>query len=338
MSLFSTSVTTPGCSLPKNGDTSDKLIPGDLTTPGCSSPKDGDTSDKLMPGNLQSSVSSSLPSTDPDDTSYYTDQDLRESTTNIYTWNYLHGRGRLDSNVDSGWIINDIDVGRDLMDFKDRVVQVNGGLTETHEKLAVNFIFLIEGDHQNVGLHTEVEDESWAALCVATRSQVSPLPKGTVDEAHQWVHFLAQEGPESFREHLRTSPPTDTSLKSILNLMISSGQLWNSQPCNEDTYLKSRLGSFLETYLSGIRFTTNDWTQVQEDTRNEDSDLLIPDFSTTTVAQKKELSFTSTDYLCILLAHEMKLALDSILLLLPKDNICVVGILVRGTNLWLNFS
>jgi hypothetical protein len=124
---------------------------------------------------------------------------------------------------------------------------------------AVNFIFLVEGDYQNRGLHTEVEDESWAALCIATRSQVNALPKDIVEEAHQWVHFLAQESPESFRERLRTFPPTDANLRSIMNLMISSGQLWNSQPCNEDTFLKARLGPFLETYLSGIGFTTNHW-------------------------------------------------------------------------------
>jgi hypothetical protein len=88
-----------------------------------------------MPGSLQRSVGSSLPSTDKDDTSYCTNQDLRESTSKIYTWNYLEGSGRLDSRVDTAWIINDIDVGGDLMDFRDRVVQENGGATEPHEKL-----------------------------------------------------------------------------------------------------------------------------------------------------------------------------------------------------------
>ncbi|KAF9307074.1 hypothetical protein BGZ74_000078 [Mortierella antarctica] len=84
------------------------------------------------------------------------------------------------------WIHNDVEIGSDLMDFRDRVIQENGGLTEPHEKLAVNFVFLIEGDHQTRGLHVEIEDEPWAALCEATRDQVDPLPKVTIDEAHQW--------------------------------------------------------------------------------------------------------------------------------------------------------
>ncbi|KAF9578190.1 hypothetical protein BGW38_006145 [Lunasporangiospora selenospora] len=105
------------------------------STPGYSSPKDGDVRDKPIPGSLQSSIGSSLPSTDKDDASYCTDQDLRESISKIYTWNYFEGNGRIDSHVDTAWIINDTDVGHDLMDFRDRVVQENGGLTEPHEKL-----------------------------------------------------------------------------------------------------------------------------------------------------------------------------------------------------------
>ncbi|KAF9578354.1 hypothetical protein BGW38_005888, partial [Lunasporangiospora selenospora] len=189
----------------------------DLITPGYSSPKNGYMRNKPMAGNLQSSVGSSLPSTDKDDTSYCTDQDLRESTSKVYTWNYLEGNGRLDSRVDTAWKINDIDVGGDLMDFRDRVVQENGGATEPHEKL----------------------------------------------------------------------------------------------------------------------------TQTQEDTRNEDSGLLIPDFSTRSVAQKRELSLVLLEGKVssnkgsqiwddrTKLGQEMKLALDSILMLQPKDNVCVVGLLVR---------
>ncbi|KAI7816620.1 hypothetical protein BC939DRAFT_34683 [Gamsiella multidivaricata] len=127
----------------------------------------------------------------------------------------------------------------------------------------LNFVFLIEGDHQTRGLHMEVEDESWAALCDATRNQVEPLPKHTLEEVHWWAHFLARESPESFRTHLRAFPPNDPTLHSLLNLMVSSGHLWSDQVCNEDTYLKSRLGPFLETYFGNITFTTSGWTQTQ---------------------------------------------------------------------------
>lgn len=78
---------------------------------------------------------------------------------------------------------------------------------------------------------------------------MDPLPKSIVDETHQWAHILARKSPESFRAHLKTSPPIDPTLHSILNLMVSSGQLWNNESSNEDTYLKARLGPFLDTYL-----------------------------------------------------------------------------------------
>lgn len=92
---------------------------------------------------------------------------------------------------------------------------------------AVNFVLLVEGNHQTRGLHAEIEDESWAALCEATRDQVDPLPKVTVDEAHQWAHLLAWETPGSYRARLRVSSPNDLILQSVLNLMVSSGQLWS---------------------------------------------------------------------------------------------------------------
>ncbi|ORZ27993.1 hypothetical protein BCR41DRAFT_392451 [Lobosporangium transversale] len=85
-----------------------------------------------MPGNLQSSVASP---TDPDDTSYSTDQSLRGSTSKLYTWNILEGSERLKPHVDTSWIINDMGVGHDLIDFRGCVVQEDGGLTEPYEKL-----------------------------------------------------------------------------------------------------------------------------------------------------------------------------------------------------------
>ncbi|KAF9090898.1 hypothetical protein BGX27_002135 [Mortierella sp. AM989] len=80
-------------------------------------------------------MSSSLPPTDPDDSTFHTDQEFRESTSRISTWDYLDGSGRVDSRVDKSWIISGMEVGKDRMDFRDRVVQENGGLTGPFEKL-----------------------------------------------------------------------------------------------------------------------------------------------------------------------------------------------------------
>jgi hypothetical protein len=124
---------------------------------------------------------------------------------------------------------------------------------------AVNFMFLVEADHQTGGLQTEVEDKSWEALCEATKDLVDPLPEAILVEAHQWVHLLARGQQESFRTRLKESPPKDPTLHSILDKMISNGQLWSDQPCNEDTYLKSQPGPFLETYMNNITYTTSAW-------------------------------------------------------------------------------
>lgn len=51
-------------------------------------------------------------------------------------------------------------------------------------------MFLVKVDHQTGGLQTEVEDESWDALCEATRDWMDPLAEATIVEAHQWVGAL----------------------------------------------------------------------------------------------------------------------------------------------------
>ncbi|KAF9536618.1 hypothetical protein EC957_010309, partial [Mortierella hygrophila] len=270
-----------------------------------------------------------LPSSDPVDANFVDQSYLNLSPSIFYTWDYLDGPGRVDSGVDSPWVYNDIEVGDDLMAFRSLIVENNGGLSEPHEKLAVNFMFLVEADHQTGGLQTEVEDKSWEALCEATTNLVDPLPEATLVEAHQWVHLLARGQQESFRTRLKESPPKDPTLQSILDKMISNGQLWSDQPCNEDTYLKSQLGPFLET------------TQTQQETRNVDSDLLVPDFATMTAARRRQLSVVLlegkvvSNKVCQIwddktkLGQELKLALDSILMLLPEDDVWVIGIFVR---------
>ncbi|KAF9089120.1 hypothetical protein BGX27_002551, partial [Mortierella sp. AM989] len=286
-------------------------------------------------------IDADLPSSDPGDSSFSSSRGLYESTSRVYSWNYLEGNGRLDSSVNSAWRHNDVDISRDLMDFRQRVVQENGGLNHPHQKLAVNFVFLLEGDHRTKGLHLEMDDKPWAALCEVTREHVDPLLKGTVDEALQWVEFLSQESPDTLKSLLRSTPPIDPSLWSILNLMSVSGHLWNSEPSNEDSFLKSWLGPFLSTYLGSITFTTSAWTHTQEETRNMDFSRLVPDFATVTATLQGELSLVllegkvATNKVFQIwddktkLGQEMKLALDSILVLSPEDDVCVVGILVR---------
>ena len=62
-------------------------------------------------------------------------EDLNQSTSRLYTWNFLDGPGRVDYDVDSHWVYNGIEVGGDLMACRNRIVENNGGLTEPYEKL-----------------------------------------------------------------------------------------------------------------------------------------------------------------------------------------------------------
>ncbi|KAF9086308.1 hypothetical protein BGX27_003225 [Mortierella sp. AM989] len=203
---------------------SQSLALEDLLTPGYS-PKN-DVEDKQVPESLHSSVDSSLASTDPNDSSFRTDQDLRESTSKLFTWNYLDGRGRLDSCVDNAWVVNGIEAGRDLMGFRDRVVRENGGLTGPYEKLG--------GRVQTGGLQGQVEDETWENICNVVKDTVPPLSDEAVAEAHRWAHLLAQNSSGAFLQLLDDSPPQNRILRTILTKTADTAQLWNTQMRNED--------------------------------------------------------------------------------------------------------
>ncbi|KAG0361990.1 hypothetical protein BGZ54_008831 [Gamsiella multidivaricata] len=170
-------------------------------------------------------LGSDLPSTDPADMNFVDQEDLNQSTSRLYSWNFLDGSGRLDSDVDSNWVHNEIDIGGDLMACRNRIVENNGGLTEPFEKLAVNFVFLVEAEYQTGGLQGEVEDLIWDSLCDAVRDFVLPLSNEDVAEAHQWAHRLAQNKSETFAKLLDESPPLNRTLKSIMTKMADTAQL-----------------------------------------------------------------------------------------------------------------
>ncbi|KAF9424154.1 hypothetical protein BGZ76_003551, partial [Entomortierella beljakovae] len=302
----------------RRGEKSEFLLVGALRwkiIPGYSPPKDGEVHDKLMPGNLKSSADSSLPSTDPDDVSYYTDQELLKSTSKLFTWNYLEGSGRLDSHVDNAWIINDKEVGHDLMEFRDRVVQENG------DWQSGELYIPSRGRVSNWWTTRTMEDQIWESLCNAVKDVVPPLP----DEAL-----------------LDDSSPQNRTLKAILTKMADTAQLWNTQIRNEDTYLKSQLGPFLDTFFGKVKYTKSDWTPVQDDTRSSESSQLVPDYATTTQVGEQQLSILLLEGKIARnaglgqtwddqtkLGQEMKAAMDSILKLEPDDEVCVIGLLIR---------
>ncbi|KAG0017852.1 hypothetical protein BGZ82_000635, partial [Podila clonocystis] len=283
-----------------------------------------------------------LPSTDPADVSFVDQGDFNQSTSRLYTWNFLDGPGRVDSDVDSYWVHNEIEVGGDLMACRNRIVENNGGLTEPYEKLAINFVFLVEAEYQTGGLQGEIEDQIWDSLCDAIRDPVPSLSDEAAIEALRWAHRLAQNKSEEFAQLLDDSPPQNRTLKSIMTKMSDTAQLWNTQRRNEDTYLKSQLGPFLDTYFGKLRHTKSDWTPTQDDTRGSESNLLISDYATTTQVGKQQIAIVllegkiaKNSGLCQIwddltkLGMEMKAALDSILKLQPKDEVCVIGVLVR---------
>ncbi|KAF9418562.1 hypothetical protein BGZ76_004369, partial [Entomortierella beljakovae] len=88
----------------------------------------------------------------------------------------------MDSDVDSYWTCNGIQVDGDLMACRDRIVENNGGLAELYEKPTVNFTFRVEAEYQTGGLQGQVEDETWDAICETVKDPVFPLSNEAIAE------------------------------------------------------------------------------------------------------------------------------------------------------------
>ena len=76
-----------------------------------------------------------LPSSNPADMNFVDREDLSLSRSRLYSWDFLDGPGRVDSDVDSYWVCNGVEVGGDLMACRNRIVENNGALSEPYEKL-----------------------------------------------------------------------------------------------------------------------------------------------------------------------------------------------------------
>jgi len=77
-----------------------------------------------------------LPSSDPADPNFVDLEDFYNSTSKLYFWDYLDGPGRKDSEVDQKWVMDSvIELSSDLMAFRNRVIESNGGIAEPFEKL-----------------------------------------------------------------------------------------------------------------------------------------------------------------------------------------------------------
>ncbi|KAF9932917.1 hypothetical protein BGZ65_004275, partial [Modicella reniformis] len=305
---------------------------------------DDDDPSKITPPiySPASSLRTEIASTDPGDTSFVDQGDPTQSTSRLYSWNFLDGEGRVDSDVDSHWKHNGTVIGADLMRFRTRTVENNGGLTDAYQKLAVNFIFLVEEEYRTDGLQEVLDDEIWETLYDAVRDRVQQLPNSVVIEAYEWAHRMANMKMEEFERMLDESPPEDRNLRAILTGMASNLQHWNTQERNEDTFLKSMLGPFLDTYFGKLKYTKSDWTPTQDDTTDADSSTLIPDYGTATLIGLRryfvlllEGKIADNAGQCQMwddltkLGMEMKSALDSILKLMPSSDVCVIGILVH---------
>ncbi|KAF9099640.1 hypothetical protein BGX27_000547, partial [Mortierella sp. AM989] len=281
---------------------------------------------------------------DPSDFSYEFFSSPLKSESRIFGYDYFEGDGRLDSEVDENWDHNGVPIGEALLEFRARVIEKNYALSEPYEKLAVNFIFLMESKDQTGGLQSEIDDDVWEAVWEAIGPlEVQLSSPEVVVESHTWAHQAATLEYQKFVERLRQAPPSSATLRQILNRMTSTHELWTHDDENESSYLKNTLAPLLDTYFGTIPRVNTKWTPSLDETKTEGSRLLIPDYSVTTLVGPQTYSLLHLEGKTVKnsgasqiwddltkLGQELKYSLDSMVKLQPRQSVSTQGILVQG--------
>ncbi|KAF9896433.1 hypothetical protein BX616_007466, partial [Lobosporangium transversale] len=274
------------------------------------------------------------------------------SESDRYVYHFLGGSGREDSILETSWMYNGVDISKDLMTFRDRIVRENYGISRPHEMLlltalsdsVINFIFLLESENQIWGLQGEVQDHVWESMWDSVgKKKINNFKSTMIIECHKWAALVASNNFDEYSKLLRSNPPCFPLLHQVLLQLISSQQLWTfSSLENEATFIRYLIDPCLNVTFGSIKHTSSKWTTVLDETRGQDSRLLFPDFSLVTqlrdhscslvhmegkTAANKGLSQIWDDL--TKLGQELKLSLDAMIVLEPSGPVSVIGILLK---------
>ncbi|KAF8926489.1 hypothetical protein BGZ47_002688 [Haplosporangium gracile] len=267
--------------------------------------------------------------------------------SDMYVYNFLVGGGREDSGLETPWTHNDVDISKDLMIFRDRIVQENYGVSQPHEILAVNFIFLLESENQTWGVEGEVHDHVWRSMwdCVG-KININNFESTTIVEFHKWAGLAAGRSFDEYSKLLRDEPPSLPLLHQVLLQLTSSQQLWTFSGLeNEATFIRYLIDPCLNATFGSIKHTSSKWTTALDETRGQNSRLLFPDFSLVTQLRDRSCSLVHMEGKTAAnkglsqiwddltkLGQELKHSLDTMIVLEPSGPVSVIGILLRGRN------
>ncbi|KAF8923217.1 hypothetical protein BGZ58_003223 [Dissophora ornata] len=266
----------------------------------------------------------------------------------MYVYNFLAGGGREDSGLETPWTHNDVDISKDLMTFRDRIVQENYGVSQPHEMLAVNFIFLLESENQTWGVEGEVHDHVWRSMwdCVG-KININNFESTTIVEFHKWAGLAAGRSFDEYSKLLRDEPPSFPLLHQVMLQLTSSQQLWTFSGLeNEATFIRYLIDPCLNATFGSIKHTSSKWTTALDETRGQNSRLLFPDFSLVTQLRDRSCSLVHMEGKTAAnkglsqiwddltkLGQELKHSLDTMIVLEPSGPVSVIGILLRGYSL-----
>ncbi|KAF9198502.1 hypothetical protein BGZ49_000663, partial [Haplosporangium sp. Z 27] len=281
--------------------------------------------------------------------SLYSDHGSETSSeSNMYVNNFLVGGGREDSGLETPWTHNGIDISKDLMTFRNRVVQENYGISQPYKMLIVNFIFILKSENQTWGMQGEVQDHIWGSMwdCVG-KIKINNFESTMIVECHKWAGVATSNSFDEFSKLLRNEPPSFPLLHQVLLQLTSSQQLWTfSDLENEATFIRYLIDPCLNATFGSIKHTSSKWMTVLDETRGQDSRLLFPDLSFVTQLRGHSCSLVHMEGKTATnkgqsqiwddltkLGQELKHSLDTIIVQEPSGPVSVIGILLTGYNL-----
>ncbi|KAG0329516.1 hypothetical protein BG004_002314, partial [Podila humilis] len=175
------------------------------------------------------------------------------SEPDMYVNNYLVGSGRQDSVLERQWTHNGIHISEELMSFRDRLLHL--ALSDC----IINFIILLESEHQSWGVQSEVHDNVWESMwdCLGKQEIISFEP-ATIIECHKWAGLAASISHDEYLKLLRNEPPSFPLLHEVLLQLTSSQQLWGFSGLeNEATFIRYLIDPCLNATFGTIKYTSS---------------------------------------------------------------------------------
>ncbi|KAF9108794.1 hypothetical protein BGX27_008237, partial [Mortierella sp. AM989] len=176
---------------------------------------------------------------------------------NQFYFHYFVGGGCDDSGYKDEWESKEgTPLTKHLLQFRASLAKDQSLIIHPHHKLAVNFVFLLDGKFEMAGLQEEIDDTVWHEIWnTITIPNTQVLDREIVLENADLAMALASGSHEDAKGYLKSNPVKDSILGSIYSNAVRTQDFWVDQSRNEDTFVKMFISPIMDAIFGDLKST-----------------------------------------------------------------------------------